>query len=159
MEPNEKMVLKIKDGIPTKSIDVNIEPTGIAQEEPVFFDTTDQQETTEKELWKYKEAARNAIPNDPPVITVSCYHANDRHKDTTIVNIAQLTKPSRILIEQDSDPTLLNFKREMLGLPFDEKILLNDPRYIHIPETKRIIIKDDLLCRQNYNDLGEVSHL
>ena len=48
------------------------------------------------------------------------FYANDLHKDTTIVNIAQLTKPSRILIEQDSDPTLLNFKREMLGLPFDE---------------------------------------
>ena len=29
-----------------------------------------------------------------------------------------------------------------------------------IPETtKRIIIKDDILCRQYYNDLGEVSHL
>ena len=46
------------------------------------------------------------------------------------MNIAQLTKPSRILIEQDSDPTLLNFKREMLGLPFDEQILLNDARYM-----------------------------
>ena len=43
---------------------------------------------------------------DPPVITVSCYYANDLHKDTTIVNIAQLTKSSRIFIEQDSDPTL-----------------------------------------------------
>ena len=24
---------------------------------------------------------------------------------------------------------------------------------------KRIIIKDDLLCRQHYNDVGEVGHL
>ena len=46
------------------------------------------------------------------------------------MNIAQLTKPSRILIEQDSDPTLLNFKREMFGLPFDEQVLLNDTRYM-----------------------------
>ena len=128
MDPNEKITLKIREDIPTKPIEVNIESTGIAQEETVFFDPTDQQETTEKELWKHKEEARNAIPTDPPVITVSCYYANDLHKDTTIVNIAQLTKPSRILIEQDSDPTLLNFKREMLGLPFDEQILLNDAR-------------------------------
>ena len=76
------------------------------------------------------------------------------------MNIAQLTKPSRILIEQDSDPTLLNFKREMLELPFDEQILLNDARYMHYSgNKKRIIIKDDILCRQYYNDLGEVSHL
>ena len=91
---------------------------------------------------------------------MSCFYANDLHKDTTIVNIALLTKPSRILIEQDSDPTLLNFKREMLGLPFDEQILLNDARYMHYSRNKkRIIIKDDILYRQYYNDIGEVSHL
>ena len=160
MDPNEKVILKIREDIPTKPIEVNIESTGIAQEEPVFSDPTDHQENTEKELWKRKEEVRNAIPNEPPVITVSCYYANDLHKDTTIVNIAQLTKPSRILIKQHSDPTLLNFKREMLGLPFDEQILLNDARYMHYSRNKkRIIIKDDILYRQYYNDIGEVSHL
>ena len=159
-DPNEKIILKIGEDIPTKPIEVNIESTGIAQEETVFFHPTDQQETTEKELWKRKEEAPNAIPNDPPVITVSCYYANDLHKDTTIVNIAQLTKPSRTLIEQSSDPTLLNFKREMLGLPFDEQILLNDARYMHYSRNKkRIIVKDDILYRQYYNDIGEVSQL
>ena len=159
MDPNEKPILKIREDIPTTPIEVNIESTGIAQEGTVFFDPTNQLETTEKELWKRKEEARNAIPNDPPVITVSCYYANDLHKDTTIVNIKQLTKPSRILIEQDSDPTLLNFKREMLALPFHEQILLNDARYKHYSRNrKRIIIKDDILYRQYYNDIGEVIH-
>ena len=139
MHPNEKIILKIREDIPTKPIEVNIESKGTAQEETVFFDPTDQLETTEKKLWKRKEEARKAIPNDPPVITVSCYYANDLHKDTTIVNIAQLTKPSRILIEQDSDPTLLNFKREKLGLPFDEQILLNDARYMHYPRNKKSV--------------------
>ena len=160
MDPNLKIFLKIREDIPTKPIEVNIEYTGIAQEETAFFDPTNQQETTEKKPSKHKEEARNAIPTDPPVITVSCHYTNDLHKDTTLVNIAQLTKPSRILIEQYSDPTLLNFKREMLGLTFDEQILLNDARYMHYSLNKeRIIIKDDVLCRQYYNDLGEVSHL
>ena len=160
MDPNDKLILKIREDIPTKPIGVNIESTGIAQEKPVFFDTTDQEQTTEKKLWKRKEDARNLIPNKPPVITVSCFYANDLHKDTTILNIAQFTKPSRILIEQDSDPRLLNFKREILGLPFDEQIFLNDARYMHYSRNKkRIIIIDDILCRQYYNDLGEVSHL
>ena len=136
MDPKEKTILKIREDIPTKPIEVNIESTSIAQEEQVFQDPTDQQETTEKELWTRKEEERNAIPNDAPVITVSCYYANDLHKDTTIVNIAQLTKPSRILIEQDSDATLLNFKREMLGLPFDEQILINNARYMHFSGKK-----------------------
>ena len=155
MDPNEKIILKIRKDIPTKPIEVNIESTGIAQEETVYFDPTDQQETTEKELWKLEEEARNAIPTDPPVITVSCYYAIDLHKDTTIVNIAQLTKPSRILIEQDSDPTLLNFKREMLGLPFDEQILLNDARYMHYSRNKkRIILKDDIFIDSTITTLA-----
>ena len=66
----KKNILKIKEDISTKSIEVNIESTCIAQEEPVSFDATDQQETTDKELRKGKEEARNAIPHDPPVITV-----------------------------------------------------------------------------------------
>ena len=90
---------------------------------------------------------------------MSCFYANDLHKDITILNIAQLTKPSRIPIEQDLDPTLLNFKCEMLELPFDEQISLNDARYMHYSRNKkRIIIKDDILCRQYYNDFSEVSH-
>ena len=48
IDPNEKMILKIREDIPTKPIEVNIESAGTAQEEPVLFDTTDQQETTEK---------------------------------------------------------------------------------------------------------------
>ena len=160
MDPNENVILKIREVIRTKPIEVNIESTGIAQEKAVFFDSTDQQETTEKELWKRKEQVRNAIPNHPPVITVSCLYANELHNDTTIVNITQLTKPSRILIEEDSDPSLLNFKREMLGLPFDEQIVIKNARYMHYSRNKTcIIIKDDILCRQYYNDIGEVSHL
>ena len=160
MDPNEKIVFKIREDIPTKPIEVNTETTGIAQEKPVFFDPTDQPETTEQELWMRKKEAKNAIPNDPPVITVSCYYAIDLHKDTTIVNTAQLTKPSRKLIEKDSNPTLLNFQRELLGLPFDGQILLNDARYMQYSRNKkRIIIKDDINCRQYYNENGEVSHL
>ena len=45
-------------------------------------------------------------------------------------------------------------------LPFDEQFLLNDARYMHYSRNKkRIIIKDDILYRHYYNDVGEVSHL
>ena len=90
---------------------------------------------------------------------MSCYYANDLHKDTTFVNIGQLTKPPPLLIEQDSDSALLFFKREMLRLLIDKQISLNDARYMHYSRNKnRIIIKDDIRCRQYNNDLGDVSH-
>ena len=48
----------------------------------------------------------------------------------------------------------------MLALQFDEQILLNDARSMHYSRNKkRIIIKDDILYRQYYNDIGEVSLL
>ena len=91
---------------------------------------------------------------------MSCYYANDLHRETTIVNIAQLTKPSRILIEQYSDPTILKFKRKILGLLFDEQLLINDIRDIIYSRNKESFnIKDDILCKQYYNDIGEVSHI
>ena len=91
---------------------------------------------------------------------MSSYYATDLHNDKAIVNIAQLTKPTRQLIEQDSDPTLLKFKREMLNLLFDGQMLVNDARYMHYYRNeKRKIIKDEILCRKCYNDLGEFGHL
>ena len=72
MDSNEKIILKIREDFPTQPNEVNVQSRGIAQEDPVFFDTTDQQKTTEKELCKHKAEARNAIPNDPTVITVAC---------------------------------------------------------------------------------------
>ena len=48
----------------------------------------------------------------------------------------------------------------MLGLPFDEQVFLNDARFMHYSTNKkRIIIRDDKLCRQYYNDLGDVNHI
>ena len=79
LNPNEKIFLKIREDIPKKPIEVNIESTAIA------IDTTEKHETTEKNIWKNQEETRNAIPNDPPVSTVSGYCANDLHKDTTIL--------------------------------------------------------------------------
>ena len=53
-DANENVIPKIREDIPTKPIDVNIGSTGIAQEEPVFLDTTEQHETTEKNFGNVK---------------------------------------------------------------------------------------------------------
>ena len=102
MEPKEKIILKIREDIPTQPIEVNIESTGIAQEDLVLFDTTDQHETTEKEFGNLKKKQKMPYQTMHQS-SVSCYCANDLDKDTKNVNISQLTKPSRIFIEQDSE--------------------------------------------------------
>ena len=70
MDPNEKVILKVREDIPTKLIEVNIEFTGIAQEEPVLFDPTDQQETTEKNFGNVKK--KNEKPYLPTHQSSQC---------------------------------------------------------------------------------------
>ena len=65
-------MLKIKEDVPKKPIEVDIEfePTGTAQGELVFFDKTNQHETTEQKNWKRKEKTQHFIPTEPPAIPV-----------------------------------------------------------------------------------------
>ena len=80
MYPKEKIILKFRENIPTKPIEVNFESRGIAQAEAVVFVSTDQHETTKKELLKREQETRSAIPTEPPVMTVSCYYAKEPTK-------------------------------------------------------------------------------
>ena len=61
-------------------------------------------------------------------------------------NKEPFNKGPRIMLEQDVDPVLLNFKEQTLGLPFDEQILAKKHRYMHYcRKEKRIKIEDDIL--------------
>ena len=47
----------------------------------------------------------------------------------------------------------------MSGLSFDEQIPINDARYMHYSgNQRRNILKDNTICRQYYNDIGEVTY-
>ena len=149
---NEKIIFKLREDFPIESIEVNIESLHKRNRSSLIPQTNKRpQERKFGNVKKEHEMPCLSILQSSPVITVSCYYANDLHKDKTFVSIAQLTKPSRILIEQDSAPTLLIFKREMLVVPFDEQNLLNDARHVQYFSGKKCtIIKDDILCRQYY---------
>ena len=69
VDPIERRNLKIREGNPTKPIEVNIESTGIAQEQPVFFDTTARQETTEK--GKKKNFGIVKMKHEMPYLTIN----------------------------------------------------------------------------------------
>ena len=56
------------------------------------------------------------------------------------MNIAKLTKPRSTILEQNCGPTLLKTKLEMLDLPFDEQILINDASHMHYSVNEKRII-------------------
>ena len=147
--PEWKINLNLREDLTVKPAEVNIEWTSIAPEEPVYKNDDNLTENPEQEIWQRKAEVRNTTSSQPPVFTVAAYYHIDSPVEPSILDMAHFNKPSRILIEWDSDPTLLNFIQKTLGLPFDDQVLINDARYMHYSRNrKRIILKDDIFYTQ-----------
>ena len=158
IDPNEKLNLKIREDVPTQPIEVNIQSTGIAEEDKVFFPTEDAELPSEHQPWQRNREKRNAVHTELPVIALSHCYMKENCKNTLMQKMEPFNKVPRILTEQNLDPVLLLLKIQMLGLLIDEQILARNPRYIHYSRRKRrIIIKDDILYRQNFNDVGDIN--
>ena len=94
------------------------------------------------------------------IINVSHWHKNDKCRNILRHNMEPFNEAPGKLIEQDAEPVLLKIKKQLLGLLFDEQLLATNPRYTNYCRCKNyIIIKDDMLYRRNYNDVGNVSQL
>ena len=73
--------------------------------------------------------------------------------------MARFNKPTRLPIEQDSDLTFLNPKRQIRGVPFDDHLLTNVSRYLHYSQNRKsFILRGDKFYRRHYNEVGEISH-
>ena len=132
LEPKWKNYSENWRSVPTQSIEVNIVSTGIAQEGQVFFETDDVELPSEEQLLKKRQEKFTAVNTEPPVLYIFM-----------------------LLHNQDADPVLLGFKRKLLGKPLVLSNLGNKSRIISLlANKKRIIIGDNILFRQNYNEVG-----
>ena len=68
LDPREKLVLKIREDIETKPIEVNVQSAGVVEEEQVFF--TEQDEETEAQIWERKKQSRNNLIDHEGVIQI-----------------------------------------------------------------------------------------
>ena len=55
MDPNETVIPKTRQDIPTKAVEVKIESSGIGRKETVFSDTTDPHKSIEKNAGSAKQ--------------------------------------------------------------------------------------------------------
>ena len=66
---------------------------------------------------------------------------------------------ARIRVEQDADLVLTNLKLKILGQPYDDVLLTTERRFTHYKANEdRIILKDGLLLRKYYGDIGSVKY-
>ena len=112
-DPSKKVFLEIREKVLTQPIEVNIESTGLAQEDQVF--STTMTLTCDLKIWQGKQEKRSKIRTEPPVITLSHCHKNYKYTDTLGHNIELFTKVPHTLTEQDADSVPLTFKKNCSG--------------------------------------------
>ena len=161
VDPTEKLELTIRNDLHTKAIEVNIQSTGIVEEEQIYVLPDD--EIDENQLWEEKQNIRNQAQTEThnePENAVS--ELQQFHKPTSgLISCSSgyFKDNARIRLEQNNDIVLRNLRAKLEGNPFDENELASDYRYQHyLQNITRIEIKQEVLTRKYYTDTGTISH-
>ena len=128
VDPKEKLEMTIRNDIRTKAIEVNIQSSGIVEEERIYILPDD--EIDENQLWEEKQNVRKQAQtethNDPKNAVSELQHF---HKPTTgliSVSSGYFRDNARIRLEQNDDIVLRNLRAKIEGEPFDENALASD---------------------------------
>ena len=161
INPVEKLEMSIRNDIQTRAIEVNIQSSGIVEEEQIYILPDD--EFDENKLWEEKQNIRHQAQtethNEPENNVTELQHF---HKPTSGLNTCSeghFRDNARIRLEQNNDIVLRNLRAKIEGNPFDENDLASDYRYHHyLQNFTRIEIKQEVLNRKYYTDTGTTSH-
>ena len=162
IDPTEKLEMTIRNDIHTKAIEVNIESSGIVEEEQIYVLPDD--EIDGNQLWEEKQNVRNQAQTEThsePENEVS--ELQQFHKPTsglTSVSSGHFINNARFRLERKNDIVLRNLRTKIEGKSFNENELASDYRYQHyLQNITRIEIKQEVLTRRYYTDTGTTKKL
>ena len=161
----EKIRLKIREDIPTTSIEVTTSSSDVADEEQIFFKHADDAKESEEQTLEQKEQSRQnakqwAANEESPASKTSVKESTKIDGNTTSYSMNGIkANAARIRVEQDVDLVLKNMKLKILGQPYDEVLMLTDSRYEYYKANEyRIILKDGLVFRKNFGETGSIKY-
>ena len=155
MDPTEKLVLKIREDVETRPIEVNVQSAGVSEEEQVFF--TEEDNETEQQIWERKQQSEKRLMVPETVIQIDAISENTVEEITNFTQ--KLRRTNQILLEQSRDPILLQLKAKLQEEEYSEKILQQDIRYkYYLNNIDRIVLKDEIVTRQFYDETGQVKY-
>ena len=126
--PKEKLVLRIREDIPTTPIELNVQSAAVTEEDQIFY--TDDDEETEEQLWQRKKEARSNSTNQLPNLSLEKLSTHESTQAQT-PTLQKLAKPITMAIEQHIDITLQQLRLKLQKEEYSETILQQDPRYRH----------------------------
>ena len=159
--PTENLEMNIRNDVNTKAIEVNIQSSGVAEDELLYI--LPGESPTEQQLWEEKEAIRQSAKtethNEPEN---EVFELQTFHKPTAgTINYREghFKDNAKIRLEQNNDEILRNLRAKIEGELYDETQFTQDYRYKHyLQNIMRIEIKQDVLTRRYYNDTGMITH-
>ena len=117
--PTEKLVLKIREDVETRPIEVNVQSAGVSEEEQVFFIEEDNE--TEEQIWERKKQSQKGLKVPEPIIHIDAITENSVEE---IINFTQkLRRTNQTLLEQSKDQTLRQLKAKIQQEEYSEEIL------------------------------------
>ena len=87
MDPTEKLVLKTREVVETRPIEVNVQSAGVSEEEQVFF--TEEDNETEEQIWERKQQPKKGLMVPETVIQIDTISKN------TVEEITNFTQKLR----------------------------------------------------------------
>ena len=153
MDPTEKLVLKIREDVETRPIEVNVQSAGVSEEEQIFF--TEEDNETEEQIWERKKQSKKGLMVPETVIHIDAISENTIEEITNFTQ--KLRRTNQILLEQSKDPILLQLKAKLQKEDYSEEILQQDIRYkYYLNNIDRIVLKDEIVTRQYYDENGQI---
>ena len=92
ISPKEKLILRIREDIPSTPIELHVQSAGVSEEEQIFY--TEDDDKTEEQILQRKKDARDHPSNHLPDISFE----NLLHTKVTITNFPRFKNyPTRTL--------------------------------------------------------------
>ena len=159
--PTEKLEMNIRNDVTTQAIEVNIQSTGVAEEETLY--PLPEETPTEQQLREVKKTLRKAAEvethndRENEVSELQCFHRPT--VGTTDYREGHFKDNAKIRLEPNNVQVLRNLRYKIEGEQYDETEFTQDFRYKHyLQNIWRIEIRQEVPTRKYYNDTGLISH-
>ena len=152
----KKLILRIREDIPTTPIELHIQSAPVSEEEQIFYPEDDDE--TEEQILQRKKEARDHPTNQLPDILFEKFatHKSDYYKLTTLQKLSYLNS---IAVEHNDDIILQLLRLKILKENYSETILVQDNRYQHYcRQMDGLSVMDEIITRQYFDETGSIKY-
>ena len=126
ISPKEKLILGIREDIPTTPIALHVQPAGVTEEEQSVY-TGDDGKTAEQ-IWQRKKHEKINPTHQLPDISFEKFSTHNSNY-LELSTCQKLSNNNTVAIEQNNDVNLQQLKPKIQRKEYSETRMIQDTRY------------------------------